>query len=128
MKTLILCIFTAFYFQGGGHLKAHSEIKKHFTEEELSAFTQLPVEDQRVLNYSVEHAMSELFVPKGKKAEIIKTVERSDYKNAKSYLDLGIRLKENKTQFFKLNDGYEFFKVKSMSHLRIEMNTKKNIK
>lgn len=120
MKLYLIALLGVLSISLTTEIKLHKEFEKHYSTKELNDLKNMSSEDIAVMNYGVEHALSQSFelTKDGIKPDLV--VDQTTFKSAKSYLDLGLRIKANKTQFIHLSGTNLWARLTSFERLKIE--------
>ncbi|SFT34894.1 hypothetical protein SAMN05216474_0029 [Lishizhenia tianjinensis] len=124
MKLFLIALLGVFSFSLTTEIKVHSEFVKHYSTQELNTLKSMPAEDIAVMNYSITHGLSSTFEMKkvGVTPDFI--MESSAFEAAKSYVELGLRIKANKTQYIQLKGSNLWVSLSSFERLKIEYQSK----
>ena len=120
MNYKIVCIFFLLIFNFSFAQQPSKELLKSYSKAELKQISANQPNDIEVLNYGIDHAIYFIEVPDGKK---VPSQQLKQFKETIRFTDYGIKLLE-KTQYFTFADSPKVMAVKSLYHLRLEMNKK----
>lgn len=124
MKLFLITLLSVCNISLTTEIKVHKAFETHYSTKELSDLKAMSPQDIKVMNYSVEYALSKAFEMKKQAVIPDFIVDESRFKAAKSYLDLGLRIKANKTQYIQLKGTNLWVSLYSFERLKIEYQSK----